>query len=105
MALLDIYNLYTERGGTIQARFEAAILKAAWNVYNEPAGTQNHAQRLAWATRMLDDAEASGKEAKRFLRYAIAWNSVLQEQGEKTTDSDIEFIVNAQIDKFALIGG
>jgi hypothetical protein len=102
--LLELYNLYTERGGDIQARFEAAILKAAWNVLNEPPETPNHEKRAEWADRVLSDPEQSKKNAVRFTRYALGWNTVLQDQGEKISDSDIEFIVAAQIDKFLIIG-
>lgn len=100
MAYLDLWAI---RGsGALKARFTVAVEKAAYDVINEPGTVTNHAQRLAWAKRVITSATAAEDYGQRFMRLAVIGNATLQSAGEAATDNDIQFVTNSLIDSFAL---
>lgn len=94
----DLYNLW-QMGGELQARFEVACIIAAGQILNEDQLTPYHAERVAWANQVLKDD--SGTMARKMLRRAISNNASLQEMGQAVSDSDIQFIVNSNINLIA----
>jgi hypothetical protein len=102
MALVDIYNCWAAQSGTLRAKFIAACLKASYDILNEDAGTENHANRVTWANSIINGTVAAVEEkASQHLRYAMASNATLQSACEAATDNDVIFIVNSQINTFA----
>jgi len=102
MALVDIYNCWAGQSGLLKAKFLGACLVAAYAIINEDGGTANHANRLTWANVVLNGTVADVEaEAMQHLRYAIASNATLQSVGDAATDSDVQYIVNSQINTFA----
>lgn len=102
MGLVEIYNCWAGQSGLLKAKFIAACLKASYAIVNEDAGTSNHANRMTWATAVLNGTVAEVEAlAFQHLRYAIASNATLQAAGDTATDNDVEFITNSQIDIFA----
>jgi hypothetical protein len=81
----------------LRQRFRAARIKAAWNVVNESAATANHAARLTWANKILDDYEADLDEEYRWL----CSNATIQSNPAATTDNDLEFVVATFLNQWA----
>jgi hypothetical protein len=94
--LADIYSLITG-APSLEQRFIAARVKAAWDVLNEDAGTTNHVNRLAWAKATLDDPTA--RKSKEYLRFLS--NTTIQSSGVASTDNDVQFVVNSLLDGWA----
>jgi hypothetical protein len=93
--LSQIYSLMS--GAPDLERFIAARAKASWDVLNEDAGTNNHANRLAWAKATLDDTTA--RKSKEYMRFLS--NATIQNNGTASTDGDIQFVVNGMLDGWA----
>jgi hypothetical protein len=85
MALNDIYNLAFGEPG-FKARVIGGVIKAAFGVMVEAAGTANHANRLAWAMDVLANPQAEGG---RMLVLALH-DAALQANGNGATDAQIE---------------
>lgn len=79
------------------ARFVIAVEKAAYDITNEDPATPQHAQRIAFARRILMDDAGAQKWARRALCLAVVSNQALQDNGNAVTDSDVQFIVNSII--------
>jgi len=76
-----------------------AVIIAADVVRAESAGTANHAARLAWASRALQDPVTEGRRA---LWCALAQNSTLTlAQLTGASDAAVQTAVNAAIDLLA----
>lgn len=96
MALTDIYSL-VHGNVELQQRFEAARIKASWDVLNEDESTTNHAERLIWANGIIGNTKNNiNEEYVRFLS-----NSTIQSEGNAATDSDIQFVVNSLVNTYA----
>lgn len=102
MALVDIYNAWRGESGVLRKKFIGACLKAAFDILNENPGTGNHANRLIWAQSIVAGTVAEVEEkALQHLRYAAASNATIQSAGDDSTDNDVQYVVNSQIDIFA----
>ena len=96
MAYLDTWNLrYTS--SNLKCRAAVAVAKAAQDILNEDAGTTNHANRLIWAKQTLLDSMAKAEQ----MMWPLVSNATIAAAGESATDSDIQFVVNSNIDAFA----
>lgn len=103
MAVLDYIS--AARNETFAARTAMCLTIAAINVANEADTTPNHANRLAFAQRVLKNEINS----KLVAAAAIAYNGTLQAEinaapsqfGASVPDSDLQFVVNSLIDLFA----
>jgi len=93
--LLQIFHI--QSNDTFKARCYAAISKAAYDIINESISIPNHSQRLLWAKDALVEAEGA---AERML-WAIVQNPTIQTNGNDSTDSDIQYVVNSFVDLFA----
>jgi hypothetical protein len=81
----------------LESRFRAARLQAAWDITNESPNETNHAQRAAWAEKIIETYEGDlDKEFRRFLA-----NPTIQASGDLSTDGDIQYVVNTLVDTFA----
>ncbi len=78
-------------------RAAVAVMKAAYDVANESAGTTNHAKRLLWANyALLNPLD----EAARIM-WGLLSNATIATSGESSTDGDIQFVINSLVDTMA----
>jgi len=88
--------------GQFQSRVEYCLKKAAVAVMAEDAGTTNHADRVTYATSVLEGGASVAEAAK-----AVVTNSTLTASGDSDatdmgiTDSDLEFTVNSMFNALA----
>lgn len=92
MALIDQYNLATD--ASFIKRCGVAMILAANQVAAEDPSTAAHHERVVWATMVLRDPE---NWAKR-VAFGVASNPAIT---SGSTDSDIQFTVNAQWNAFS----
>jgi hypothetical protein len=103
MAALDLIT--AARDDSFAARVAFCLMVAALNVGNEDPGTSNHANRLAFAQRVLK-GEVNSKLAAAAV---IAYNGTIQGEingtpvakGSNVSDGDLQFVVNGLIDMWA----
>jgi len=96
MALLDVY--YLKSNAEFKARVTAAIAKAANDILNEDPSTTNHTERVVWAKASMKDAESTAEQ----MLWSIVQNGTIQTNGLASTDNDIQFVVNSNINGFAV---
>lgn len=103
MAVLDY--IAAARSDAFAARVAMCLMIAGLNVANEDPATANHANRLAFAQRVLKNEINS----KVVAAAAVAYNSTLQatinsaptQLGANIPDSDLQFVVNGLFDLYA----
>ena len=84
---------------SIQQQIEVAVVTAAGQIQNEDPATANHVNRLAWA----DWAIGSSSVAWVAFRWPVANNPsiraacVTDPSGQSVLDSDVQFVVNANL--------
>ena len=94
--LMEIYSL-VHGAPELEQRFQAARIKAAWDILNESPSTTGHTERLVWAEAILDDVSTDAEEEyTRFLS-----NATIQSSGTSSTDNDILFVVNSWVNTWA----
>lgn len=80
-----------------------AVSKAATDVLNEDDATAKHSDRLTWARRVK--LSGGGVSAPVTMAESMVWevlaNATIQAAPSAATDSDVQFVVNSLIDKFA----
>lgn len=81
----------------LRDRTKAAMLKAAFDVLNEDAGTNNHANRVALAAQAF---QAVDTYVDAFMA-SVANNATVQSAGGAATDNDLQYIVNSNWDAVA----
>lgn len=95
MGLIDVYNL--KSNAEFKAKVAAAVAKAANDILNEDPGTTNHADRVVWAKVAMKDAESTAEQ----MLWSVVQNATIQTNGLNSSDNDIQFVVNSNIDNFA----
>lgn len=96
--LAQIGNFFNTSSGLLYERFLGGVLREIVVIRAEDPGTANHAARLVWANAKLALPKADlAAEAERQLRLAIAGNAAIQATLDASTDSDIEYVVNTQV--------
>lgn len=95
---------YTELRGlindpTLKDRVSIALLIAAEAIRTEDAGTANHANRVKWAKKVLQDPDGNADDMLRALLAQNASLTVAQITG--ATDAGIQTAVNGAVDIFA----
>lgn len=96
MAVLD--RIATARDDTFAARVAMLLMASAINVVNEDPTTANHANRLAFAQRVLK-GELNNKVVAAVV---IADNATIQSEidgapsqlGSNVADNDLTFVIN-----------
>lgn len=97
MATLKELNDLVVGSPTLEQRFKAARIKAAWDVTNESVETEHHTERLVWATKIIDGyVTDQSKEYNRFLA-----NATIQTSGNESADNDIVYVVNSLVNTYA----
>ena len=97
--LLQIADMY-HGGNAFFKRVMGACMKAAWDIINEDAGTDNHANRLVWALDVVSGYAAAEARAKTIFGLVLS-NATIQTSGDASTDNDIQFVVNGFINTVA----
>ena len=97
MAYTDIYEAATVDNHVLRKRVAVALVKAAVDVMNESPATEDHAQRMAWARRVV--ADPLGWAAKTI--WKVLENATIQAAPLAATDSDVQFVVNSFVNTFS----
>lgn len=83
-----------------KAEFRQRLQVAAWiaaaAVASEDSGTPNHTARLAWAKRALKGPLEA--DEMRLVAIRATANPAIT---EKSTDDDLQFVVNGMVDELA----
>ena len=90
--LLGIYNIYRNRTPSMTARIEAAVVVWCEAVFSEDAGTADHANRVTFSQKCLD--EAKRQKAVLMLLPLFATNVDFQAEGDSFADGAISWVVN-----------
>lgn len=85
------------RSAVLKDKVSVAVAVAAMNIRNEAESTANHRARRRWAESALINPELAADS----MLWAILGNPVIQDAGDDSTDSDVQFVVNSLIDVFA----
>ena len=96
MAFLDTYNL--ANNADFRARIVVALAKAAYDITNEDSGTTSHTARLTWAKATLKDPEPVVTQ----MVWLAMQNATILSSGLSSTDNDIQFVVNSNINNLAV---
>lgn len=99
MAYVDQYAAAADLESTLNKQVVAAIIKAAADVKAEDPATANHANRLAWATKVSRHDAAVQEMALR--RWEILSNSTIAAAPATATDNDVQFVVNSFVNQWA----
>ena len=94
--LINLHNLIVGNP-ELRQRFAAGRIKSAWYIVNEDAQTPLHAERLAWANKIIETYEADLDIEYRWL----CSNVTIQASPEAATDSDIEYVIAVFINQWA----
>ena len=89
---LELFQLASN--SEFQIRLRYALLRAAYDISNEPVDVPNHNNRLAWAIAELD-----GRSSVPIDRLAVGvlLNPAIAAAGALATDADIQFQVNSMV--------
>ena len=101
--LLTIYNIYRNRTPSMTARIEAAVVVWCEAVFSEDAGTADHANRVLFAQRCLD--ETKRQKAVLMLLPLFATNADFQSQGDSFSDGAIAWVVNHYLSTATALAG
>lgn len=99
MDLLAIYGAAYD--AAFQSRCKVAMWLAAQDIAAEPEDTQDHATRVEWAKRVLQDVVTIKPHV---LAMQVLRNPQIAAAGAAAPDEHIQFQVNAAIDSIIAIG-
>jgi len=97
MATLTELDALVVGNPILRQRFRASRLKAAWNVVNEAVNTANHAERIAWANKIIGGYETDLDAEYRWL----CSNTTIQANPSGASDNDIDFVVASFLNQWA----
>lgn len=100
MAYTDIYTAATDDTHVLRKQVAVALHKAAQDVVNEDPETANHGNRLAWARKVTQGADAPVTESARWI-WAVLENATIQAAPTEATDNDVQFVVNSIVNTMA----
>ena len=95
--LSELWTLLTDPG--LQQKVSAACMKAAEAIRVEATDTVNHANRLKWAKKVLNDHVSAGQQMLKAVIAANATLTVAQITG--ASDAAIETAVAGAVNIFA----
>jgi hypothetical protein len=85
--------------GSLHQKVTAAVSISANTIMNESGGTANHANRLIWAAKALNDPRI---EARRMLPAVLAANAgASAAQIDSATDATLQTAVDGAVNLFA----
>ena len=93
MAYTDIYAAATVSDHVLRKQVAVALVKAAVDIVNESAATEDHSQRMAWARRVVSDPLGWAEKAI----WKVLENATIQAAPSEATDSDVQFVVNSLV--------
>jgi hypothetical protein len=97
MAYVDIFAAATVTDHVLRKQTAVALHKAAVDILNESAATENHSQRMAWARRVI----ASPEEWAAKAIWKVLENATIQASPAEASDNDVQFVVNSIVDSLA----
>lgn len=100
MAYVDETNLFIDTTNDLHKKVARAIDKAARDVINENAATENHAKRYVWACNVRLSAENVITEAHKWI-LPVLDNTDVATAGNAATDNDVQFVVNGLVNTMA----
>ncbi|NPU89969.1 MAG: hypothetical protein HPY87_08855 [Fervidobacterium sp.] len=80
----------------LKKQIVVALLKTCYDISNESQDTPNHEKRLRFVEKALNDPHMMALK----MSNSVIVNPVVQ-QGNPT-DDDIQFIINSNIDRYAI---
>lgn len=86
---------------TFQGRCQVALWSAAGDIVAESPDTADHAARLAWAMRILQDRAAI---TARQLAIQVLRNATIAANPVGASDGDLQFQVNSILPSLLVIG-
>lgn len=101
--LITVYGIYTNITPSMGHRIQAALILWIEPVFAEPAGTANHADRLAFAQKCLD--QSARERAVHLLLPLFATNSDFQSSGDSFSDGAIAWVVNHYLSEPGVLAG
>jgi len=96
IALATMYSLATD-ANTAQTKVAAAAAIAAQAILVESGAIPNHASRLAWAQKTLNDPLSMGKK----MIWGVLADANIQAAGANASDAVIQTSVNALVDTYS----
>lgn len=78
-----------------RSRVEYLAMKSAIAVANEDPATANHAARLTFAKKIMGGTAPMGE-----IALAVLTNATIANQGNASSDSDLEFTINSIFNAF-----
>jgi len=100
MGYTDIYAAATDEDSTLRKQVAVAIHRAAVDVVNESASTENHSDRLSWARKVLRSASGPTTESGAWT-WKVLENATIQANPAAATDNDVQFVINGLVDTMA----
>jgi hypothetical protein len=94
----EIYNM-RYHDSDFKNRVIVACVNAAKDIFNEDGGTANHANRLIWATKVLDGAPAQAEH----MMWGIVSDATIQANGDGSSDAQIQTAVNSLVNFMASV--
>src|SRR5678810_695626 len=90
----DLIKLSTALVDTgFQRRVAAGCLVACFSIINEGVNTPNHANRMAWATKVRQDANFLTTTTVKLLQVGGSQDTNLQASGVDMTDAQISTMI------------
>ena len=99
MAYVDIHSAATDPDHVLRKQVIVSCQKAATDILNEAAGTENHGQRLQWSRKILRSGGAAAEGEK--MIWEVLANAAIQAAPTNATDNDVQFVVNSLLNTFA----
>jgi len=100
MGYTDIYAAATTEESTLRQQVAVAIHKAAVDVVNESASTENHSDRLSWARKVLRSVEGPITESGAWV-WKVLENATIQAAPTAASDNDVQFVINSLVNTMA----
>lgn len=100
MAYVDEYALFADTTNDLHKKVARAIDKAARDVINEDAQTENHSNRIVWAAWMRASPSRVIGEANRAMLHVLD-NATVAAAGNAATDNDVQFVVNGLVNQLS----
>lgn len=89
----DLVDAASDESSNLFKQVIGAIWKAAWDITNEPANTEDHAIRLAWANRIVSGGLPQAKEAARKMMIDVLANPTVRADPNGLPDGDFDFVI------------
>ena len=96
MALKELYMAYVGEND-FWKQVAGACMTAAIDITNESPGTPNHADRLAWAVSVRDNAKGVAKG----MLVDVVKDATIALDVDAASDAQVQSVVNGLVDQYA----